>query len=86
MVVLSEDIIKNKIFSEIVLLAKSKHTLVVLIHPDGVQFPSPTDIATLNIDVQHIFDSIAIPLNDSYVKSCWKTISDKIFDRMVTNK
>ena len=63
-VVLSDDTVKNKIFSEIVILAKSKQTLVVLVHPDDVlQFPSEKEIKVLHVDVQHIFDSIAVPLS-----------------------
>ena len=67
-------------------MAKSKQTLVVLVHPDFVQFPSPKDIEVLDVDVQHIFDSIAVPLSDSYVDYCWEIISDKIFNRMKVNQ
>ena len=88
-VVLSGDTVKNKIFSEVVLLAKrttsdcaqSKQTLVVLVQPYGVQFPSPEDIEVLDGEVQYIFDSVAVQLNISYIDSFWEKISDKIFNR-----
>ena len=79
---MSDDIVKNEIFSDVILLAKSKQILVVLVYPEGFLFPSPYDIRTLNIDVQRVFNSIPVPLNDFYVEHCWKTISDKIFDRV----
>ena len=77
-IVLSNDIIKNPLFSDLVALAQSKETQVVLIHPEGVQFPSPSAIAELPPKVREIFNSIALSYLEQYVSRTWEQLRNKL--------
>jgi hypothetical protein len=79
---LTEDLISNPKFSELLLLSKSKDCVVIIVHPDGVQFPSISAINALPLTVKRTFDSIAIPYLDDYGDKTWRTICDKLLNKL----
>ena len=81
-VLLTTGILKNPFLTQIIQQALEKKLKIVLVYDVESSFPQPNEISKLPVDVQGVFNSIAVPLIHSYSSFCWKKISAKVFEEV----